>query len=165
MNAWKRVDGQVYTFIDCDLATDMQSYPELIRFICNGYDLATGSRYVQESVCERPLLRKFSSIAYNGIIQFLFHDKMHDHQCGFKALSGRMVEFMLRECQSSDWFLDTELIVLARRNGFKVIEFPVRWKEKKWNGTPLNRLVHDVWIHGRGILRLFARTLWFGSNN
>jgi glycosyltransferase involved in cell wall biosynthesis len=159
MNAWKKVNGEVYAFVDCDLATDMEFYPRLIRSICDGYDLATGSRYMRGSVCQRPLLRKFSSIAYNGIIRFLFHDNVHDHQCGFKALSGRMVEFMLRECQSADWFLDTELIVLARRNGFRIIEFPVKWQEKKGKRTPLNRLIRDVWIHGKGIVRLFARTL------
>jgi len=157
MNAWSKVDGEIYAYVDCDLATDMRFYPQLIRYIDDGYDLATGSRYAKGSNCERPLLRRFSSIVYNSIIRFLFSDGVYDHQCGFKAFSRRMVEFISRECRSDDWFWDTEAIVLARRNRFKIMEFPVIWEEKKGKRTPLKRLIKDVWIHGGGIIRLLKR--------
>lgn len=157
MNAWSRVNGDIYVYVDCDLATDMQFYPRLIKSIKNGCDLATGSRYVAGAVCHRPPLRRFSSLIYNCMIRLLFRDWIRDHQCGFKAFSKRMVEFMLKECRNSDWFWDTEAIVLACRNGFKVYEFPVRWTEKKGRRTPLKRLVKDVWIHGKGILDLLRR--------
>ena len=159
MNAWSKVDGEIYAYVDCDLATDMRFYPQLIRYIDCDYDLATGSRYIEGSNCKRPLLRRFSSVVYNSIIRFLFSDRVYDHQCGFKAFSRRMVEFILRECQSDGWFWDTEAIVLARRNHFKIKEFPVIWEEKKGKRTPLKRLIKDVWIHGGGIIQLIKR-IW-----
>jgi len=158
MNAWKKVNGEIYAFVDCDLATDMHFFPQLIRYIKDGYDLVTGSRYLKDSICHRPFLRRFSSIVYNAIMRFVFRDGVCDHHCGFKAFSKRMVDFLLGECQSSGWFWDAEIIVLARRNGFKIKEFPVRWEEKKGKRTPLKRLIEDVWIHGRGIISLIART-------
>jgi glycosyltransferase involved in cell wall biosynthesis len=157
MNAWSQVDGEIYAYVDCDLATDMRFYPQLIRYIDDGYDLATGSRYKRGSNCKRPILRRFSSIVYNSIIRLLFSDGVYDHQCGFKAFSRRMVEFISRECRSDDWFWDTEAIVLACRNRFKIMEFPVIWEEKKGKRTPLKRLIKDVWIHGSGIIRLLKR--------
>jgi len=157
MNAWSKLEGEIYAYIDCDLATDMRFFPYLIRSIYNGYDLATGSRYLRGSNCRRPILRRLSSIAYNFIIRLLFGDGVYDHQCGFKAFSRRMVEFLIRECKSGNWFWDTEAIVLAYRNRFKILEFPVIWEEKKGKRTPLKRLLKDVWIHGCGIFLMLKR--------
>lgn len=157
MNAWDQFKGDIYTYIDCDLATDMSFFPQLVGYIIDGYDLATGSRYVEGAVCSRPLLRGIISKAYNAIINFVFNDGVRDHQCGFKAFSKTMVEHMLRECQHDDWFWDTEAIVLARRGGFKLVEFPVVWEEKKGKRTPIKRLLKDIWIHGRGTLKMILR--------
>lgn len=157
MNAWNMFDAEIYAYIDCDLATDMIHFTQLIGYIEKGYDLATGSRYVEGSETTRPLLRGLTSKAYNFIIRLFFKTGVRDHQCGFKAFSRTMVERMLIEKLHNDWFWDTEVILLARRGGFKLIEFPVVWEEKKGSRTPLKRLVKDIWIHGKGIIRLLFR--------
>lgn len=157
MNAWERFDGEIYAYIDCDLATDMSFFPQLIGYIEEGYDLATGSRYVEGAVTTRPFLRGIASKAYNWIIRVVFNDGIRDHQCGFKAFSRGMVEHILKENRDGDWFWDTEAIVLAMRGGFKLVEFPVVWNEKKGSGTPLKRLLKDVWIHGKGLVALLFR--------
>ena len=154
MNAWERFDGEIYAYIDCDLATDMRFFPQMIGYIEEGCDLATGSRYVEGAVTTRPFLRGIASRAYNWIIRLVFNDGIRDHQCGFKAFSRAMVVHILNESGDDDWFWDTEAIVLARRGGFKLVEFPVMWKEKKGNRTPLKRLLKDVWIHGKGMVKL-----------
>ena len=157
MNAWERFDGEIYAYIDCDLATDMSFFPQLIGYIEEGYDLATGSRYVEGADTTRPFLRGITSKAYNMIIRLVFNDGIRDHQCGFKAFSRGMVEHILKENRDGDWFWDTEAIVLARRGGFKLVEFPVVWEEKKGSRTPLMRLLKDVWIHGKGLVKLLFR--------
>lgn len=157
MNAWERFDGEIYAYIDCDLATDMSFFPQLIGYIEEGYDLATGSRYVEGAVTTRPFLRGIASKAYNWIIRVVFNDGILDHQCGFKAFSRGMVEHILKENRDGDWFWDTEAIVLARRGGFRLVEFPVAWKEKKGRRTPLKRLLKDIWVHGKGLMALLFR--------
>jgi hypothetical protein len=157
MNAWEKFDGEIYAYIDCDLATDMSFFPNLIEYIDTGYDLATGSRYIEGAICTRPHLRGITSMAYNKIIQLMFKDDIRDHQCGFKAFSRAMVEHILKVCRNDDWFWDTEAIVLARRDGFKLVEFPIVWEEKKGERTPLKRLFKDFWIHGKGIFNLLLR--------
>lgn len=154
MNAWERYDAEIYAYLDCDLATDMRFFPELINYIKEGYDLSTGSRYIEGAEYDRPFLREASSKIYNSMIRFFFHDNVLDHQCGFKAFSKKMVDYLLEHHTFSDWFWDTEAIVLANRNGFKVKEFPVIWREKRGDRTPLRRLFNDVWIHGKGIVKL-----------
>jgi hypothetical protein len=157
MNAWERFDGQIYAYIDCDLATDMRSFPRLISYIEEGNDLAIGSRYIEGAVTKRPFLRGFASKGYNLIIRLMFNSGIYDHQCGFKAFSRDMVIHILKESRDKHWFWDTEAIVLARRGGFKLMEFPVIWQEKKRSHTPIKRLLKDVLIHGKGLLKLLFR--------
>jgi glycosyltransferase involved in cell wall biosynthesis len=154
MNVWGKYKAEIYSYIDCDLATDMVHFPQLIQYIEEGYDLSTGSRYVKGSMTKRPFLRGFTSKIYNFFIRLFFKTGVQDHQCGFKAFSRKFIEFLLENNLHDDWFWDTEVIVLAKKGSFKLIEFPVSWEEKKGQRTPLKRLINDIGIHGKGILRL-----------
>jgi glycosyltransferase involved in cell wall biosynthesis len=153
-NAWNQVKGEIYVYVDCDLATDMKHFPTLIKFIKNGFDLATGSRYVKGAKVLRPPLRKFSSKIYNLLVRIFFRDHIQDHQAGFKAFSDRLIRNILNKCESNDWFWDTEIIIRAIRGGYRCIEFPVEWKEKKGKRTPIKRLIKDVYIHGIELFKL-----------
>jgi hypothetical protein len=157
--AWKTVQGNMYVYVDVDLATDLaknDAYRNLI-LLQNQFDLVTGSRYIPGSTTNRPRLRRGASVAYNWLVRFLFHTGVHDHQCGFKSFSRRLVDRLAVEARSDSWFWDTEVIVIAKRMGFGVKEVPIDWQEKKGQRTPLKRLLRDVWLHGTGLLTLFYR--------
>jgi len=152
--AWNKVEGDIYVYIDCDLATNMEYYPRLINLIREGNDLATGSRYKEGAIVQRPLLRELTSRLYNSLIRIIFKDYVFDHQIGFKAFSNRLIRDILNKCKSTGWFWDTEIIVRSIHNSYKCVEFPVKWEEKKRKRTSLRRLIIDVMIHGVGIIRL-----------
>lgn len=157
--AWKMVQGDVYVYVDVDLATDLarfDAYRNLI-LLQNQFDLVTGSRYISGSATNRPALRRGASVAYNWLVRFLFHTGVHDHQCGFKSFSRRLVDRLAVDARSDSWFWDTEVIVIAKRMGFRTKEILVSWEEKKGGRTPLKRLLRDVWLHGTGLLNLFYR--------
>jgi len=157
--AWKTVPGNIYVYVDVDLATDLtknDAYRNLI-LSQNQFDLVTGSRYIPGSTTNRPRLRRGASVTYNWLVRFLFHTGVHDHQCGFKSFSRRLVDRLAVEAKSDSWFWDTEVIVIAKRMGFGVKEIPIDWQEKKGQRTPLKRLLRDVWLHGTGLLTLFYR--------
>jgi glycosyltransferase involved in cell wall biosynthesis len=152
--AWKKVEGDIYVFVDADLATSMKYYPKLINYIREGYDLATGSRYIEGAKVNRPFLRDFTSRIYNKLIRMIYKDEIFDHQIGFKAFSKRLIKDELNKCRSDGWFWDTEIIVRSIHDQYRVAEFPVEWEEKKGKNTPLRRLISDVFIHGMGLIRL-----------
>ncbi len=157
--AWKKVRGDIYSYVDVDLATDLaklDAYKNLIEQQ-RDFDLVTGSRYIPDSITSRPWLREAASIAYNWWVRMVFQTGVHDHQCGFKSFSRELVERLAVEAKSDSWFWDTEVIVLAKRLGFRVKEIPVYWTEKKGKKTPIMRLLKDVWLHGTGLLELFCR--------
>jgi len=152
--AFNKVEGDIYAFIDCDLATNMKFFPQLINSIREGNDLALGSRYMEGAEVRRTVLRDLSSRVYNRLIRMLFKDNVLDHQIGFKAFSNRLIKDILNECNSTGWFWDTEILIRSINNNYKIIEFPVEWKEKKNNKGSL-KMVTDVAIQNViGIIEL-----------
>ena len=152
--AWNKLDADIYAFVDCDLATDMKYFPQLINAIREGNDLATGSRYIKGAKVDRPFLRDVTSKFYNRLIRMMYKDKVYDHQIGFKAFSKRLIRAELNSCKSDNWFWDTEIIIRSIHDKYKYVEFPVEWKEKKGKRTSMKRLLSDIMIHGLGIIRL-----------
>jgi len=152
--AFNKVEGDIYAFIDCDLATNMKFFPQLINSIKEGNDLALGSRYMDGAEADRTVLRDLSSRVYNRLIRILFKDNVLDHQIGFKAFSNRLIKDILNECNSTGWFWDTEILIRSINNNYKIVEFPVEWKEKKSNNGSL-KMVTDVAIQNMiGIIEL-----------
>ena len=59
--------------------------------------------------------------------------------------------------KSDSWFWDTEILVIAKKMGYKILEIPIFWVEMKGARTPMVRLIKDIWLHGTGMLKLFLR--------
>jgi glycosyltransferase involved in cell wall biosynthesis len=157
--AWRKMEADVYVYLDVDLATDLRRFGAFEKLIImqKQFDLVTGSRYIKGSITTRPRLRRWASVAYNALVRGMFGTGVHDHQCGFKSFSRKLVDMLASEATSDSWFWDTEAIILAKKFDFKIAEIPVYWTEQKGAKTPLRRLVNDVWLHGSGLVRLFWR--------
>jgi len=119
----------IYSYMDADLATDLKDYAFLVSRIKEGYDLATGSRYLREADIKRNFKREMLSRIYNLIIKIVLGVKFKDAQCGFKAFSCRLVAELMPQTTDPGWFWDTELMILAQRKGYKTLEIPVSWRE------------------------------------
>lgn len=155
--AFRIAKGDILCYIDVDLATDMKHLKELIQYISNDYDFATGSRMLPESNVKRPFKRGFASKGFNFITRLMLGSKLYDHQCGFKAFKRQSLFALLDKVKDTHWFWDTELFVRAQRAGYRVKEFPVNWKH---GGTTKVNLVKDVFGMGYQIFRLWYEFLW-----
>ena len=149
--AFEAADGQTLVYFDTDLATDMRHLEELVeRVRTEGYDVATGSRWMQGRVADRPAKRGVPSRVYNTLVRLFLRSSMRDHQCGFKAFDRDALFSLLDEVGDNHWFWDTEVLVRAQRAGYRVAEFPVDWTPK---GDTKVDLVRDVFGMGSQILR------------
>jgi glycosyltransferase involved in cell wall biosynthesis len=143
--------GTIVCYYDADLATDMRHLPDLIGAIRSGFDIATGSRLMPESEIQRTGWREVESRTYNFLVRIILSSSVYDHQCGFKAFNKQRILAIIPSITSPHWFWDTELLVRCQRQGFRVKEFPVRWRAGK--GTTVK--VKDVFLMGSSILRLW----------
>ncbi|PSQ06939.1 glycosyl transferase [Halobacteriales archaeon QS_6_71_20] len=151
--AFARAGGETLVYFDTDLATDMRHLAELVDAIeGDGYDVATGSRWLPGNRADRPAKRGVPSRAYNRLVRGVLGSDLRDHQCGFKALSRAAFEDLREAVEDEHWFWDTELLVRAQRRGLRVAEFPVEWKPK---GDSKVDLVRDVFGMGSQIVRLW----------
>lgn len=103
-----------------------------------------GSRYVVGSNIKRPLSRTFFSVAYNLLVRMLFRDGVRDHHCGFKAISHELAEILCSKSESDGLFLDTEMIVQAKRLSYEVTEVGVDWREFRSKGESKVKLFSDA---------------------
>jgi glycosyltransferase involved in cell wall biosynthesis len=132
--SFKYAKGEIVAFMDADLPVPLKYFSRLISEIENGYDIATGSRWMKESKIRRSFYRHVISFFYNNYVKFLFGSKVKDHQCGFKAFKQKVI-FELADClgykRMRSWAWDAELLVRAQKKGYKISEFPIEWKGRK----------------------------------
>ena len=126
--AWSESDCDVLSYMDVDLATELWAFPPLVEaIISGGYDLAVGSRLLKPRLTTRGIKREFTSRLYNRLIRLFFSPSFSDAQCGFKAVSRKAARGLLPLVEDGGWFMDTELLLLADRLGYRVFDCPVRW--------------------------------------
>ncbi|WP_267642472.1 flippase-like domain-containing protein [Haloarchaeobius amylolyticus] len=149
--AFEASHGDTLVYFDTDLATDMKHLEELVESIrTEGYDLATGSRWMAGHEADRPAKRGIPSRGFNLLTRLFLRSDLRDHQCGFKAFDREAFLALQPTVEDNHWFWDTEMLVKAQRRGFRVKEFAVDWEPK---GDTKVDLVRDVFGMGSQILR------------
>ena len=133
---WMKNKTMINCYMDIDLSTDLSSLPEMIELINKGkYELVVGSRLLEKSIVNnRPLNREIISRIYSLLVRVVFLSfrrplYIKDFQCGFKAISPKLIQELLPYVQDNGWFFDSELILLANNNGYKIKEIPVQWTD------------------------------------
>lgn len=143
--------GTISCYYDVDLATSMDHLPRLIGAVREGYDLTTGSRLMPDSDIVRSNSREIASRGYNFLVRLFLGSKLYDHQCGFKGFHRENLIALIPEVRDTHWFWDTEVLVRGQKKGYRVLEFPVMWREGR--GTTVRR--NDVFRMFKAILRLW----------
>ncbi len=154
--AWTDSDADACCYMDVDISTDLQHLPPLLAGVLEeGCGVATGSRLLRLSQVERSAKRELISRCYNLFVRLALSTTFSDAQCGFKAVSRRVIEEIVPRIEDENWFFDTELLVLAERNGHKIKDIPVKWNE---DADSRVKIVQTVWEDIQGVFRL-RRTL------
>ena len=127
-SAWCASDAAVVAYMDVDLSTDLNALMPLVAPLVSGHsDVAIGSRLSRTSRVVRGPKREFISRSYNLILHASLQTKFSDAQCGFKAMRTSVARELLPVVEDSEWFFDTEMLVLAERIGLRIHEVPVDW--------------------------------------
>jgi putative flippase GtrA len=126
--AWSRSDARVVSYMDVDLSTDLRGLLPLVAPLLSGHsDVAIGSRLARGAEVIRGPKRELISRAYNIILHTTLRVRVSDAQCGFKAITRGAAAQLLPQIRDDGWFFDTELLVLAGRDGLRIHEVPVDW--------------------------------------
>jgi hypothetical protein len=153
--AWLQSRALVVAYMDVDLSTDLDALLPLVAPLVTGHsDLAIGSRLAPGARVVRGPKREFISRMYNLILRVALHNSFSDAQCGFKAMRAEVARHLLPLVKDNSWFFDTELLVLAERNGLRVHEVAVDWVDDPGSTVDVVRTARDDL---KGIVRLMRR--------
>ncbi|HEY7136660.1 MAG TPA: glycosyltransferase [Acidimicrobiia bacterium] len=152
---WSGSDADVVAYMDVDLATGLDALLPLVAPLLSGHsDVAIGTRLASGARVVRGPKRELISRAYNLIVRTTTGNRFSDAQCGFKALRADVARRLLPLVEDDAWFFDTELLVLAERNGLRIHEVPVDWVDDPDSRVDITRTALDDL---RGIVRMLRR--------
>jgi glycosyltransferase involved in cell wall biosynthesis len=158
--AWTASDATVVAYMDVDLSTDLDALLPLVAPLVSGHsDIAIGCRLSPAASVARAPKRELISRTYNLLLRSVLATRIHDAQCGFKAVRADIARRLLPAVQDDGWFFDTELLLLAEHNNLRIHQVPVDWIDDPDSRVDLaSTALGDV----RGSLRLF-RTFTTGG--
>lgn len=124
--------GDFAMFADCGLCIPYGNVLLGMALIKEGRcDIAHGSRRHMESdiLRDQPWHRRVFSRAFKSTVRTLLKvpRELTDTQCGFKVYKGNVARELYGHCVSDGFMFDIEIILRARRAGYRIEEFPVEW--------------------------------------
>lgn len=151
--AWAESDADIVAYMDVDLSTDLSALPQTIAAVDGeGYDIAIGSRLKRGAqVIGRSFKRELISRSYSLIFRAMFLAGFQDAQCGFKAVSRRAADDVAPLVVDNGWFFDTEMLLIAEKNGYRIKEIPVKWTDDPDSRV---KIISTAWEDIKGLLRL-----------
>ena len=133
-----------YVFCDEIDLCDTDFYRRALEILESGdADLVVGSKLAAGASDERPLLRHVGSIVINGMLRVALDFHGTDTH-GLKAFRHSVVAPIAERCIVDKDLFASELVIRAEREGVKILEIPVRVKEKREPSTHLFRRVPNV---------------------
>ena len=127
-----RAVGGLRLMADADGATPIGEVARLEAAVSAGADLAVGSRVLRDPSVTRQVRvhRKLSGHVFNFLVRRLGVASVLDTQCGFKLFRGAVAGALFPEITTDGFGFDVELVMLAERRGYRVVEVAVNWADQ-----------------------------------
>ena len=128
-NGLLQAAGDVVMFTDADLSAPMEEATRLLAALDAGADVAIGSRWMEKArqTIHQPLYRQFFGRCFNAITRGVMGLPFKDTQCGFKAFKRPAAQVIFRLQRIERWGFDPEILFIARKLKYAVVEVPVTW--------------------------------------
>lgn len=129
--------GRDILFSDADLSTPIEEIEKLLPAICaekgGEYGVAIASRAMAESdlAIHQPWYREAMGRTFNAFVQRLAVPGIKDTQCGFKLFRGEAARRVFKVARIDGFGFDTEVLFLARKFGYRVLEVAVTWRHQE----------------------------------
>ncbi|HKW07367.1 MAG TPA: dolichyl-phosphate beta-glucosyltransferase [Candidatus Dormibacteraeota bacterium] len=122
--------GEEILATDADLSTPIEELPRLQAALDAGAGIAIASRALRGSRVEvsQPFYRVLMGKGFNLIVQAVLLPGIWDTQCGFKLFRGDVAHRVFADLITDGFGYDPEVLFRARKQGVKIAEVPVVWR-------------------------------------
>ena len=170
--------GQFVIIMDADLSHNPKAIPEFIRKQEEGdYDVVTGTRYLASpsfsssfrinnssnkanknkkeecGVYGWDTRRKLTSRVANYLAHVLLNPGVSDLTGSFRLYRKSTFQALVNSMQSVGYVFQMEIIVRAKKGGFKVAEVPISFVDRVYGSSKLG--ASEIIGYLRGLVRLF----------
>ncbi len=123
-------EGRYVLFTDADLSTPITEVSRFLEVLQSDGDIAIGSRALPDSQVEvhQNFLRETMGKVFNRIAQRWAFKGIRDSQCGFKCFRKDAARRLFAEQKLDGFSFDVEIVFLAQKFGYRVLELPVVWR-------------------------------------
>ena len=147
--------GETVLFTDCDLAYGADQMAGLLRAHREGgADITVATRTLgEESYGGYSALRRWGSEAMRRLIRLRTGLRVRDIQAGLKCFNGEAARALFARCRCDGFAFDTEVLLLAQREGRVIGEFPVKMppqaEQRESRVRPVRDALKMLWEIGR----------------
>lgn len=132
--------GEYRLFFDADGSTAITHLDTFLPEFKNGFDVVMGSRDIQGAYVQvhQAKYKEIMGDLGNWAIRITLGLWSYpDTQCGFKMLSARAAQEIASRMVVDRFGFDFELVILAKKLGFKIKQMPVRWLNEEGSTVKL----------------------------
>lgn len=148
-NGMLQASGEIALFYDADLATPTSEIAKVVEPISeNRYDVVFGSRALDRTLIgtHQSIMREAIGRGGNLIQYALTGLNFKDTQCGFKAFRRQAAQSVFPLQQIDGFGFDPEILFIAKKQGWRLLETPVRWNHVEGSkvnpiGSPIKVLM------------------------
>lgn len=120
--------GDYLFMADADLSMPIAEVNKFLPPVLDDYDVAIGSREVRGAVrYDEPEYRHIMGRIFNFIVRVLAVPGFQDTQAGFKCFRRQVALDVLARQTIDGWAFDVELLYIALKRGYRIIEVPIQW--------------------------------------
>jgi glycosyltransferase involved in cell wall biosynthesis len=120
--------GDYRFFADADFSMPVSEVNRFIPPALPNVDIAIASREAPGAVrIGEPAYRHMVGRVFNMAVRITALPGLQDSQCGFKCFREDVVEAVFPHQTLTGWSFDVELLFIARRQGYQIVEVPISW--------------------------------------
>ncbi|HET9782542.1 MAG TPA: dolichyl-phosphate beta-glucosyltransferase [Candidatus Dormibacteraeota bacterium] len=122
--------GDEILVTDADLSTPIEELDALQSALQDGAGIAIASRALRASRVQvsQPIYRVLMGKGFNLIVQAVLLPGIWDTQCGFKLFRADVAHRVFANLITDGFGYDPEVLYRARKQGVKIVEVPVVWR-------------------------------------
>ena len=149
IRGWRLAEGySLLAFADADGAVSAAELLRAEQFMRSGVsavDALFGSRVkMLGRRIHRTLTRHLLGRVFATLVSTVADIPAYDTQCGLKILKADAFEKIIPHAECAGFAFDVELLLLLRKKGLTIVEFPVDWRDV--SGSKVSLLRDSLWM-------------------
>lgn len=124
-------NGEYLFICDADLSMPIEEVNKFLPPVIDRYDVAIASREIKGAQrIGEPQYRHLMGRVFNLIVRVLAIPHIQDTQCGFKVFQRNAARDVFALQTIDGWGFDVEVLFIALKRKYKLIEVPITWYYK-----------------------------------